>query len=269
MKRIQLFEFEDFSWFPSGIRTCMTNLIVVLQRFMGTSEVVADKIREIRKRVEFTQIVDLGSGSGGAMPDVMKSLQETEEGKNLEVLLTDLHPNPEFVQQFNADSSDHISYREESLDATHLENAPEGLKTMMNSFHHMPPDKAKSILKSAQDNRQPLLVYEIGENNIPTIVWWLALPISLPLVWMMACFLTFFVRPLTWRQIVFTFIIPIIPPAYAWDGQASLVRMYTFDDLNSMIDEFRTDEYTWEMGQAKTKDGKKRGTYLMGIPKAV
>ena len=43
------------------------------------------------------------------------------------------------------------------------------------------------------------------------------------------------VKPLTWRQIVFTYLIPIIPICYAWDGQASLPRMYTMDDVEVLL----------------------------------
>jgi len=32
MKRIHLFEFEDFSWFPNWLRVRMTRLIVVMHR---------------------------------------------------------------------------------------------------------------------------------------------------------------------------------------------------------------------------------------------
>ena len=33
MKRVEVMEFEDQSWFPSWLRSCMTNNIVVMARF--------------------------------------------------------------------------------------------------------------------------------------------------------------------------------------------------------------------------------------------
>jgi len=266
MKRIQLFEFEDFNWFPSWLRVCMTNLIVILQRMIGVPEVLAALIGDVLKRKNISKIVDLGSGSGGAMPDVMASLHKIEELKKASLIMTDLYPSQEMLKKFNSSESVDLRYHEASVDATNIATAPEGLKTMVNCFHHMPPKKAKEILASAQRANQPLLIYEMGENNIPLLIWWLLLPISLVILIIMVLFMTPFVKPLTWRQIVFTYLIPIIPICYAWDGQASLPRMYTLNDLDVLLEGLGSENYTWEKGQVKKKNGKKVGTYLLGLP---
>lgn len=268
MKRVQLFEFEDFDWFPSWIRAAMTNLIVVLHKMMGTPDVLAKLIRDLRARVPFDQIVDLGSGSGGAMPMVLEKLNEQAEDKPLKLILTDLHPNPAFIKQVKNAGNPNLTFKEESVDAGKLADAPEGLKTMMNSFHHMPPEKAKGILKSAQDNRQPLLIYEIGENKIPFAVWLLMLPLSIIIMMIMVLFMTPFSRPITLPQIIFTYFIPLIPFFYAWDGQASMPRMYTFDDIEILLKDIRTEDYTWELGNPKNEKGKNVGYYVFGMPKA-
>jgi hypothetical protein len=170
------------------------------------------------------------------------------------------------LKKFNSITSDNISYLNTSVDATNISKAPKGLKTMMNSFHHMRPKKARAILESAQRTHQPLLIYEMGDNNIPLLIWWLLLPISLVVLIILALFMTPFVKPLTWRQIVFTYLIPIIPICYAWDGQASLPRMYTLKDLELLLDGLGSENYTWEKGHAKKENGKKQGTYLLGLP---
>jgi hypothetical protein len=78
--------------------------------------------------------------------------------------------------------------------------------------------------------------------------------------------MTPFVRPLTGKQLLFTYLIPIIPLVYAWDGQASLVRMYTFEDLRQLLPA-AVDDYVWEMGPAPKPDGKHQGYYLLGLPR--
>ncbi|SDL69412.1 hypothetical protein SAMN04488514_102364 [Kriegella aquimaris] len=266
MKRIQLFEFEDFNWFPTNIRSYMTNLIVQLQRKLGIGEVLANLIAEILKDKNISQIVDVGSGSGGVMPDVIKMIHEVHGLSGIKLLMTDLYPNPEMVKKYKTQNDESISYHDISVDATNIATAPTGLKTMVNSFHHMPPKEARNILVSAQENRQPLLIYEMGENNIPLLIWWLLLPISLIVVIIMVLFMTPSVKPLTWQQIVFTYLIPIIPVCFAWDGQASLPRMYTFKDLDVLLDGLGTSNYIWKKGRAKKSNGKKQGTYLMGVP---
>jgi hypothetical protein len=268
MKRIQLFEFEDFSWFPGIIRASMTNLIVILHKLMGTRDVLSKLLLNIRQHYDYTRIVDLGSGSGGVMPEVIKKINETFSGPPVKLLLTDLYPNEQFIHQINKNKSAHITYHSIAIDATDFGYAPAGLKTMINSFHHMPPEVAKNILSSAQNNKEPLLIYEMAENKIPTILWWLLLPISLLILILMVFFMTPFVRPLTWQQLLFTYLIPIIPICYAWDGQASMVRMYTFDDIKELLKDTESEDYTWEMAQAKKKNGKKLGYYILGMPKS-
>jgi len=267
MKRIQLFEFEDLHWFPNWLRSCMTHLIVVLQQMMGIPQVLADLISGIIDKKDIARIVDLGSGSGGAMPEVLKILRTKYGLSDLELVMTDLYPNKQFIRKFDSDPNIGINYYESPVDATKIDRAPEGLKTMINCFHHMPPKEARKILTSAQENQQPLLIYELGENKIPLLVWWLLLPLSLTILMLMVLFMTPFVKPLTWQQLVFTYLIPIIPICYAWDGQASLPRMYTFADLDKLLDGLDSENYSWHKGHAKNKKGKKKGTYLIGMPR--
>jgi len=265
MKRIHLFEFEDFAWFPTALRRPMTSLIVVLHRLMGTKEVVAGLIRKAQSSHASDQVVDLGSGSGGIMPEAMAVVNE-DAAQPIPLLLTDLHPNPEFVRQFNASAPPHVHYRPDSTDATQPDKVPAGLRTMVNSFHHLPPDLAQKVLLSAQASRQPLLIYEIAHNTIPTIIWWLMLPISLSLTALSTLFLTPMSRPITAVQLIFTYLIPVIPLCYAWDGQASYVRMYAFDDVRELLKGHEPEDYRWEIEVAKNAKGKKMGTYVLGVP---
>ncbi|MGB1043191.1 MAG: hypothetical protein ACPGU6_07340 [Tenacibaculum sp.] len=268
MKRIQLFEFEDFNWLPSFIRSSITNLLALLLKMLKTKEIASALIKNIKKEHNFTQIVDLGSGSGGVMINV---IQEINKNNNTPVnlLLTDLHPNTSVVKNINNLNINNVHYQQEPLNATDFKNAPNGLKTMMNSFHHMPPDSAKKILKTAQENKQPLLIYEMGENNIPTLLWWLLLPLSIVIMVVMVFFMTPFVKNLTFKQVLFTYLIPIIPLIYAWDGQASLVRMYTFKDIKEhLLKDLKDDTiYNWTIDVAKNTKGKKQGYYVLGLPK--
>ncbi len=267
LKRIQLFEFEDFSWFPNWLRTCMTNLIVVLHKMLGIGEVLMGLIVKVLKEKGLTQIVDLGSGSGGVMPEVLKLLHEKEGLTELTMVMTDKYPNSRFIKKFNEDSVVGISYSEHSVDATNITQSPKGLKTMVNSFHHMSPKSARKILESAQEAKQAILIYEMAENKIPLWIWWLLLPISLIILMLMTLFMTPFVKPLTWQQLVFTYLIPIIPVCYAWDGQASLPRMYTLRDIDVLLEGLGDKEYAWKKGRAQKANGKNLGTFIIGLPR--
>ncbi|QQS28922.1 MAG: hypothetical protein IPM47_19110 [Sphingobacteriales bacterium] len=268
MKRVELFEFEDFSWLPKYIRTGVTNLIKVFHRLIGTSDVLADLIEECQKKINFTQIVDLGSGSGGPMIDVIEKINKRNtQNDPIELLLSDKYPNENTVERINNLNLPNVNYLSNSVDASKIENIPNGLKTMIASFHHMKPKVAKQILKSAEKNREPILIYEIAENNIPFILWCLMLPISLIILVLMSLFMTTLVRPLTYIQIIFTYIIPLIPLVYAWDGQASLMRTYTIKDIESMIGQCNDESYIWEVRKVNKKNGKKAGYYIFGYSK--
>ena len=245
----------------------MTNLIALLHKMTGTREVIADLLIPIVRERQFNRIVDLGSGSGGIMPDVVDSINKEINNEKVHLILTDLYPNTDQISIWNNKEDSHVSYHTQAVDATKLDLAPSGLKTMINCFHHMPPSKAKEILKTASLKREPILIYEMGENNMPLLIWWLLLPVSLFILMLMVLFMTPFVKPLTWQQLLFTYIIPVIPVCYAWDGQASLPRMYTMGDLESMLKDAESPEYDWSMGRAYKRNKKKLGTYLIGLPK--
>ena len=266
MKRIQLFEFEDFSWFPTWLRTCMTNLIMVLHKMIGISDVLANLLADVLKKNNLTKIIDLGSGSGGPMPETIMKIRERHGLEEVQLVMTDLFPDLKTVQKFNQDTDDYIIYQETSVDAMNMVSAPNSLMTMMNSFHHMPPKGARKILELAQKNAQPILIYEMAENKMPLIIWWFLLPISLVMLMIMVLFMTPFVRPMTWQQLVFTYLIPIIPICYAWDGQVSMPRMYSFKDLDILLEGLHNENYSWQKGHANKKNGKKMGTYLIGLP---
>jgi len=262
MKRVQLFEFEDFSWFPDWLRTSLTNLLVVLIKMMGVHHVLAKRIGEVLKSQGLSQVVDLGSGAGGAMPLVLESLKT--ENQNAQITLTDLYPSASSIETLN--KIDGITYLEESVDATNFSSAPGGLKTMINCFHHMRPEQARKIVESAFKTKQPFLIYELGDNKIPLIVWWLLLPLSIIVMIIMVLFMTPFVRPLTFKQILFTYLIPIIPVFYAWDGQASMPRIYTLDDMDVLLEGLSSEDYTWTKEVAKNEKGKNAGIFVLGLP---
>ncbi len=89
------------------------------------------------------------------------------------------------------------------------------------------------------------------------------LPVSLVILTLMSIVMTIFVRPFTWQQLLFT-IIPIIPIIYAWDGQASLMRTYTFEDIESLLEGNQNENYVWEIDDAKNAKGKKVGYFIKG-----
>ena len=256
MKRIHLFEFEDFRWFPAWLRNCLTRLIVVMHRILDTPKELAELLSKQLAETPQQHLVDLCSGAGGPMPEVLNTLRQ--QGHSVDLTLSDLYPHQKAASQFN-DADNQIEYLTEPVDATAVPPTLSGLRTMVGSFHHMRPQVAKAILKSAKDSRQPICIFEISDNSYPIWIWWTAIPIN----FLTCLFITPLVRPMTWQQLVFTYLIPIIPLFFAWDGAVSNARTYTQKDMEILLEGLHAEDYRWEMGLVK---GKAKKLYLMGIP---
>jgi len=260
MKRIQLFEFEDLAWFPNGLRICLTRYIVAFHKILGTRKPLAALLARALPKASHPRIVDLCSGAGGPMLDVAEELRDEHGFPELELTLSDLYPNQKAAAEIAADSNPLNTYRITPVNATEVDPALKGVRTMVCSMHHMPPEVARDILSDAQEQKQPICIYEISDNSPPKFLWWIAIPIG----FLMVFFITPFVRPMSWQQLVFTYLIPILPFFIAWDGAVSNVRTYTLGDMEELLAPIRKPGYTWEMGAIKGKGGKK--LYLLGLP---
>ena len=266
MRRVHVLEFEDLHWFPTWLRTPMTNVIVVLARALGVTTVLARLVSRALEEQQIDQVVDLGSGGGGVMPEVLERVREAPATRNAELTLTDLYPNLDALKTFNDSDTRELRYLADPVDATDFSSVPPGLKTMVNCFHHMRPAQARAILQAAHDAREPILIYEMATNKLPFPVWLLGLPIALPLVALTCLLLTPFVRPVTARQLLLTYVIPLVPIFYAWDGQASMPRLYSPEDMDELLEGLDSSGYRWEKGAAPKEKGKTLGTYLLGMP---
>ncbi|MGV3585603.1 MAG: hypothetical protein ACO1OF_01270 [Adhaeribacter sp.] len=259
MKRIHLFEFEDFSWFPNWLRISLTRLMVVMHKILNTNKHLPDLVNKVIAYSPRPSIIDLCSGSGGSMLTVAETLKTEYRIKSLSLTLTDLYPNKDLANKINVRGNSDLTYITKPIDAANVPGDLIGVRTMVCSFHHMRPDTAKNILRNARENKQPICIYEISDNSFPTFLWWVALPLN----FIMTFFITPFVRPLTWQQILFTYLIPVIPFFFAWDGAVSNVRTYTLKDLDVLLESLGSADYRWEKGIIA---GKAKKVYLLGYP---
>jgi len=71
------------------------------------------------------------------------------------------------------------------------------------------------------------------------------------------------VKPLTVKQIIFTYLIPVIPICFAWDAVITSGRIYRTHDLDILLEGLENQNYTWEKGII---EGDSEKIYLMGYP---
>jgi hypothetical protein len=259
MKRMQLFEVEDFSWFPNFLRQYMTVYLVTVHRLFRTPESIAPLLLRLLKKHGTHQVLDLCSGGGGPMLTVARLLRE-QYHEPVQLTLSDLYPNMTMAQDINASGQNWLRYEMKPVDAGRVDDTKQGVRTMICSFHHMPPKVAKKILTDAFQKRQPLCIFEISDNSHPKFLWWTAFPVGIILVMLV----TPWVRPLTLRQLFFTYVIPLLPICIAWDGAASNARTYTEADLKAMLQDLTAPDYAWEIGTVRQKRNPSPMLYLLG-----
>ncbi len=263
MKRMQLFEFEDFPWFPDSLRRCMTRMISVVHRLLKTDSHVARVVESALLNSGRRHIVDLCSGDGGPMIAVLERLRSScrLEADTLKLTLTDLYPNQAAADRIN-DSAGQAEYLATPVDAAgQVPHAGQCMRTMICSFHHMPVDVAKRILQAAVAAGDPILIYEISDNSAaPRLLWWVGLPLN----FVFGVVIAGFTRPMNLTQFVFSFIVPVLPACFAWDGAVSNARTYTPDDLAVLLEDVSSGEYQWTIDRVNARPA--NHLYLLGMP---
>ena len=202
VKRIHLFEFEDLSWFPNWLRILMTRYINTIHKLLGSSQQIAEILSKFLAHIPERHMLDLCSGSGGPMPEVRSILQQDHGIHNLSLTLSDLYPNLTMAVRINQQSDQGLSYQVQPINVVNLGADPAGIRTMICSFHHMDPTAAKTILNNAQAANQPIFIYEISDNSYPKWLWWISFPVNI----LSVLLITPMVRPFSWQQLLFTYL---------------------------------------------------------------
>ncbi len=175
MKRFQLFEFTDLSWWPKILRNLLTDF---LEHLLTTTKPFAPKISllsEVMESTQQTQFVDLCSGSGGPWLSLIEELRD-KSGKDISVLLTDKFPSSKTGDKFL--SMPGINCFPHSVDALAVPNELNGIRTLFNGFHHFPPDVAKQVIQNTVQHNQSIIIFEILNRSWFDFFYFLLTPIT-------------------------------------------------------------------------------------------
>jgi len=200
-------------------------------------------------------VVDLCSGAGGPWFQLAHDFEEQDYA--ITVLLTDIHPNIEGLQQACAESK-YLSFHRQPVSALQVPVDLNGFRTIFSSFHHFSPNEAHRILSDAATNRQGIAVFEGASRDIR--------------VMLAVCFLPFLalltsplIRSFRCSRVFWTYVIPVVPFMLWFDGLMSCLRAYSKDELSEISDQTGAEDYHWQAG---TKgEGFIRITYLIGYPR--
>ena len=118
-------------------------------------------------------------------------------------MLTDRFPNLPAFRRAATASEGRIRYLEQPIDARAVPRELTGARTLFNAFHHFEPRDALAILRDAATRGEPIAVFEIVDRTLPRLL----LVLLTPLLVLAA---TPFIRPISWRRLVWTYLIPLV-----------------------------------------------------------
>ena len=173
-------------------------------------------------------------------------------GIRAQITMTDLFPNK------TVDSK--IAYWPGSVDARAVPPELTGMRTMFASFHHFQAEDASLILRNAFEQRCPIGVFEVTARTPVGILAAILIPLGVLLM-------TPGIKPLTAFQVVFTYLIPILPVMIFWDGLVSQLRTYTPEEMRSMTADLQASDYQWECGMTHVPGTPLEVPYLTGRPR--
>ncbi|MDX2168425.1 MAG: class I SAM-dependent methyltransferase [Deltaproteobacteria bacterium] len=259
MRRRQLIELEDQAWFPAAIRDAATDYLRFMLTLGNNYAPAAPLLARLLRQSGAARIVDLCSGGGGPWQRMRAEL--AAQGETPDIVLTDKYPNaPAAALLADGAAGGGIAYHPESVDALNLPGALSGLRTMFSAFHHFPPAAAQALLHDAQRRAAPIAIFETTQRSVVSLLLIAGSPLFVFLAMP-------FVRPFRWRNLLFTYVIPVLPLMVLWDGIVSCLRCYTPEELRGLIAALPPrDDYSWEVGEAWARGAPLPVTYVLGLP---
>jgi hypothetical protein len=259
MKRMHLFEFMDLSWYPKLLRDLQTNILLAIMTRSPAFDSAVPYIDGLLEQTESHQVIDLCSGASGPWPRLVGKLAFPDA----RVLLSDKYPNVRMFTEIEDQTRGRVTGATYSVDALQVPASLQGVRTIFTAFHHFREQEIDLILADAQAQGQALCVFDYVPNKVMVLA---LSPLTFVISFLQFFFLSFTVRPFTWKQLLFTNILPIVPIVAAWDGFVSAMRKYDAEALRSIVTGRDTATYTWEVGTDRSYSQATPLTYLVGKP---
>lgn len=252
MRRQRWFEIHDQPWFPQFLRDLTTEALEAMWASNRTYHPIAARLRDALERAGADRVVDLCSGGGGPW---LVLYDEVADGRVLEVSLTDLYPNGRVTDR---NLNEHVHVCSEPVDARQVPAGLHGFRTIFSAFHHFDPEAARAMLADAFEWREGIAVFEAARPRVRTILAVTAVP-----------FLGFWnalmARPVRWKRIFWSCVVPVVPAILWIDGVLSCLRSYSLADLRELTAGLSVADYSWEVGDQG--GGPVAIRYLVGVPR--
>lgn len=252
MKRIHFVELEDLPWMPAAVRNGGRDALDVMfarGKFYGA---LVPRLAAWLDATGEKRLVDLCSGSGGGALTMLQALRAAGRA-DVHLTLTDLYPDADLRTRAAALHDPALDALPQSVDALHVAHDVRGLRTMFSALHHFQPAQVQQMLADAVAARAPVAFFDVAAapaiRKAPIVVLPLLIPINATVLFLLSWLLMPLVRPVRLSRLLLTYIVPVIPLLFAWDGTVSALRAYTPDELLALARSVPgADGYVWEAG---------------------
>lgn len=258
MRRYQLFELEDLSWWPRPLRRAMLEYLSYISVRYHLVEHMVELLAPAIRRTDSRTVVDLCAGAGGPWPELSRRL--ADEATVEQVMLCDLFPDADYY--LHDTNKDLLTYLPQSVDAGKVPDKLHGFRTIWNAFHHFTPKQGVEVLRDAIKHQAGIAVFESVERTPRCVI---EMALAVPLLVLLD---TPRVKPRRLLRFIFTYIIPLLPIAIAYDGVISALRSYSITELMELAEQADEEgRYEWECGYER-KNNLTAITYLIGYPRS-
>lgn len=204
-------ELEDFQWFPSFLRNYQTDYIGFVTNLMGTYRPFISYIKSKSKLNR--NLTDLCSGSGAPALALFGNA-----GHFKSIMLTDKYPN----------ESIRVPYA--TSDVTTRGFTKDCCYTMFNAFHHFSDEEKTDLVNKLRQAGTHAWIVEIIQ---PTVYSLLKVLVTSTIGCLL---LTPFVRPFSWKRLLFTYVLPVNLFTITYDGIISVYKSRTLKDYQMLLD---------------------------------
>ncbi|MEZ4772913.1 MAG: hypothetical protein R3D00_07010 [Bacteroidia bacterium] len=217
MKRKQILQITNTSWFPSFLTRCIYEFMTWFVMKVNAAKPFLPVIEEGLAHANRIVVINKKCGAGF---ETVNPLIDEKIGRGI-------------------------------VDAQNFTAKEEGLYLSVNSFHQFTADEAKAILTKVSKNRQPIVVVE-GNNDSLWQVFGMAVIVPLTVILTAP-----FVKPFRVERLVFTYLIPVLPFVTFLDGFIALFKLYAPQDLDELTASIDAKNYYWRSGKMDNGRGGK------------
>ncbi|OJD35877.1 uncharacterized protein BKCO1_1400025 [Diplodia corticola] len=257
----RLFEICDQSIYPPFLRRrCQamlaaewTHRLPLIQHASPAdmaASLIVKALDELKDDGSSITVVDFCSGGGGPVPVIERLVNKKRAERNkppIPFKMTDIKPHIDAWMTACA-RSPNLSYFPQPVDATDPPpavmsttvgpasgvDAQHGSKARVFrlyclAFHHFPDDLARKVLESTTNTSDGFAILELQDRRLASLFlmfldFWLMFVVTI--FW-------FWDDPL---QLLFTYLIPVLPFTLSFDGCVSSLRTRTFIELMALVD---------------------------------